>query len=201
VNVHAQPAGVPAAASRRRRLALRRKRPNPYLEWLGRELGSIADGLEIEPLRKRYMHSRYVNQVVWMEGKADDARRHYVRLRLLTVVGAVIVPVLVGLNTDDGRVEALTIALSVVVAVSAAIEQFFHFGERWQHYRRNVERLKTEGWRYFELTDGYGTAGATHESAFPDFARRVESILQEETDVFISEVAAERQQGQGRPGA
>lgn len=171
---------------------------NPYLESLKNELGSIADGLELDALRVRYLHSRYVDQVVWMEGKADQARRHYVRLRLVTVVGAVIVPVLVGLNSDDRWLEAATVALSLVVAVSAAVEQFFHFGERWQHYRRNVERLKAEGWRYFELTDGYA---ATHEGAFPEFARRVEAILQEETDVFISEVTAERKPGQGQPGA
>ena len=110
-------------------------------------------------------------------------------------------PVLVGLNIDDGRVEGATVALSLIVAISAAIEQFFHFGERWQHYRRNVERLKSEGWRYFELADGYAVAGATHESVFPDFARRVEAILQEETDVFISDVVAERRKGKGQPAA
>jgi hypothetical protein len=197
VNVHAEPSAASAAAPRRRRFALRRKKRNPYLDWLKGDLGSIADGLELEPLRMRYMHSRYVDQVVWMEGKADDARRKYVRLRLITVVGAVIVPVLVGLNSDDAWLEVATVVLSLVVAVSAAIEQFFHFGERWQHYRRNVERLKSEGWRFFELTDGYA---ATHESAFPEFARRVEAILQEETTVFVSEVAAERQQGQSSPG-
>ena len=195
MNVHAEPV---AATTPRRRLSLRRKKANAYLDWLKGEFGSIADGLELEPLRKRYMRSRYVDQLVWMEGKADEARRHYVRLRLITVVGAVIVPVLIGLSSDDGWVEAATVGLSLIVAVSAAIEQFFHFGERWQHYRRNVERLKAEGWRYFELTDGYRRAGATHESAFPRFSRRIEAILQEETDVFISEVAAERQQEQDR---
>jgi hypothetical protein len=198
MNAHAEPV---RAATPRRRFSLRRKKANPYLDWLKGEFGSIADGLELEPLRKRYMRSRFVDQLVWMEGKADEARRHYVRLRLVTVVGAVTVPVLIGLNSDDRWLEAATVGLSLIVAVSAAIEQFFHFGERWQHYRRNVERLKAEGWRYFELTDGYDGAGVTHESAFPRFSRRVEAILQEETDAFISEVAAERQQGQSRPGA
>jgi hypothetical protein len=198
MNAHAEPSAVSTTGPRRRRLALRRRKRNPYLDWLKGDLGSIADGLDLQPLRMRYMHSRYVDQVVWMEGKADEARRRYVRLRLITVVGAVIVPVLVGLNSDEGWVEAATVGLSLIVAVSAAIEQFFHFGERWQHYRRNVERLKSEGWRYFQLADGYG---ATHESAFPEFARRVEAILGEETDVFISEVTAERQQGQAQPGA
>ena len=161
MNVHAESSAVPAAEPRRRRLAPRRKQGNPYLDWLRAELGSIADGLDVDPLRKRYLQSRYVNQVVWMEGKAEAARRNYVRLRLITVVGAVIVPVLVGLNSDDGGVEAAAIGLSLIVAVSAAIEQFFHFGERWQHYRRSVERLKAEGWRYFELTDGSARARPT----------------------------------------
>jgi hypothetical protein len=178
---------------------------NPYLDWLRGELGSIAESLELDPLRQRYMRSRYVDQVIWMEGKADAARRRYVWLRLTTVVGAVIVPVLVGLDSSDAQIQSLlgaaTVALSLIVAVSAAIEQFFHYGERWQHYRRNVERLKAEGWLYFQLTDGYDGEGVTHESAFPRFSQRVEAILQEETDVFVSEVVAPRQQGQERQGS
>ena len=32
-----------------------------------------------------------------------------------------------------------------------AVEGFFHYGDRWRHYRRTVELLKSHGWQLFEL--------------------------------------------------
>ena len=45
----------------------------------------------------------------------------------------------------------VTFALSQVVAISAAIEEFFHYGERWRHYRRTAESLKTQGWAILSI--------------------------------------------------
>jgi hypothetical protein len=83
--------------------------------------------------------------------------------------------------------------ISLVVAVSAAIEQFFRFGERWQHYRSTAERLKSEGWLYFERAGDYGRDGASWAELFPSFAARVEALLQSEVNVYISEVTAQRE--------
>jgi hypothetical protein len=179
----------------------RREKKDAYSTWLKTEFGGLIDELELDARKKRFLRSRWLEQLDWVGSRANEARDRYYRLRLTTVIGAVLVPGLVSVSFADGALETslrvTTWVVSLVVAVSAAVEQFFHFGERWQHYRRNVERLKSEGWRFFELTDGYA---ATHASAFPEFARRVEAILQEETAVFISEVTAERQQGQSPPG-
>jgi hypothetical protein len=57
----------------------------------------------------------------------------------------------------------------LLVATSAAIEEFFHFGERWRHYRRSVELLKAEGWKFFELAGVYGVEGKGHAAACPAF--------------------------------
>lgn len=48
-----------------------------------------------------------------------------------------------------------TFGLSQIVAISAAIEEFFHYGERWRHYRRTVESMKTQGWQFSQLTGPY----------------------------------------------
>ena len=61
----------------------------------------------------------------------------------------------------------VTFAVSLVVALSAAVEGFFRFGDRWRHYRSLVEELKSEGWSFHELSGPYRADGATHESAIP----------------------------------
>jgi hypothetical protein len=70
------------------------------------------------------------------------------------------------------------VLVSLVVAVSAAVEHFFHFGRRWQQYRQTVERLKPAGWCFFRLAGRYGADGASHGDAYPPFAERVEDIIQ-----------------------
>jgi hypothetical protein len=49
----------------------------------------------------------------------------------------------------------ITVGLSLLVALSAAVEQFFNYGERWRHYRRMAELLKIEGWEFFHLSGHY----------------------------------------------
>ena len=73
----------------------RRKKADAYQTWLKTELGSLIDQLELQPLQKRYLTSRWLDQLAWLEGKAGRARDWYYRLRLITIVGAVMVPALV----------------------------------------------------------------------------------------------------------
>lgn len=174
-----------------------------YSEWLKEEFGGLIDTLALGDMQKRFLRSRWLDQVAWMEAKAAEAQRRYYRLRLTTVVGAVLVPVLVSLETLAGgfgdAARAGGVIASLVVAVSAAIEQFFGFGGRWQHYRQTVERLKSEGWFFFQLAGRYGTDGASHAAAYPAFAERVEEIVQSDVEVFVTEVAAERERhGRGK---
>jgi hypothetical protein len=168
------------------------------------ELHGVIATLDVTPTQRHYLVTRFAGQLAWMEGKAQSAQRRYVWTRLTTLIGALIIPVLIGLTPSDADLSAAiriaTGVIGLVVAISAAVEQFFHYGARWQHYRRTVERLKTEGWRYFELIDDYRTTKPTgHNDRFPRFARRVEDLLQEEADVYLREVVAERREDRQEP--
>ena len=132
-----------------------------------------------------------------MEAAAQRTRSRYYALRLITVVGAVIVPALVSINAvgkTNAVVTWLTFAVSLIVGVSAAVESLFRFGDRWRHYRSTVEQMKEEGWAFYELSDPYGTSGGTHESAFPTFATRVDALLRRETQSYIKEIATQPQE-------
>jgi hypothetical protein len=169
---------------------------DPYREWLKQDLGSLIDALQLSELQKHFLHSRWLDQVLWMEGKADHAQKRYYVLRLTAIVGGVTVPALVSLNLGNTGVMAYirwaTFIISLLVAVSVAVEEFFHYGERWRHYRSSVERLKIEGWEYFQLSGEY--RDLRHAEAYPVFAEKVENILRHEVDVYISEVVREKKE-------
>lgn len=169
-----------------------------YSDWLKSEFGGLIDELEVDQQRKRFLKSRWLDQVIWTEGKAHQARNRYYLLRLTTVVGALLVPALVSVNpsdeTLDDAVRIATWVVSLIVAASAAVEQFFHFGDRWRNYRRTAERLKAEGWLYLQLSGPYAGNHATHEGAYSAFAIRVEELIQSDVDAYLTEVAVEKKE-------
>ncbi len=163
-------------------------------------LKQLINDLELTELHKQSLRSRWLDQVSWMGKKARHCERWYYILRLIAIIGAVIVPALVGLNFAGDQfaadfVKGTTFGLSMIVAISVASEEFFHFGERWRHYRSTAERLKIEGWQFFQLAGPYQDF-KTHEEAYSIFATRTESIQQQEVDVYITEIAKEKKKEQ-----
>jgi hypothetical protein len=176
---------------------------NSYLPQLQKSFEALIEKTELDERQRDFFRSRWLDQVVWMEGRAGQAQRRYYRLRVITVVGAVVVPALVGLTTLDGRLgQAAQVVLwvvSLVVAVSAAVEGFFQFGQRWRNYRGTVERLKMEGWLYLQGAGPY--AGASESESYGAFAARVEELIKTDVDVYLAEVATERQKQEERAPA
>ena len=168
--------------------------PGPdHEDWLKQDLGSVIDSLPLDEVQRHFLRSRWLDQVLWMEGRATHARRRYYTLRLTAALGGVIVPTLVSLGLrGDGEavVRGLSIALSLLVALAVAVEELMRFGERFRHYRRAVELLKSEGWQFFQLAGPYRRHD-THTQAYRSFAGRVEAIIQPSVEVYVSEVLSE----------
>jgi hypothetical protein len=161
---------------------------------LQRDLGKLVDSIDLADHQEQFLRSRWLDQVLWMERAAGSARRRYYALRLFTVLGAVVIPALLSLNLTgnaDTAVDWATFAISLLVAASAAIDGFFHFGARWRHYRATVERLKSEGWSFAELSGHYNRPNAAHLEVFPDFVSRVEQTLGQEVEDYVEGVAGE----------
>lgn len=166
-----------------------------------KELATMIDVLDdLSVLQKRFLHSRWLDQVLWIEGKAKFYQRCYYVLRLLAIIGGVIVPALVGLKFKESPstvIFLLAFVISLLVAMSVALEEFFHCGERWRHYRRIVEQLKSEGWQYFQLAGAYKDYKA-HSEVYPAFAARVEEILHHDVDIFITTMAQDKKEQQDK---
>jgi Protein of unknown function (DUF4231) len=172
-------------------------------DLLKQETGAVINQLELSDLQKRCLRARWLDAVLWMDGKARQAQRAYYALRLLIIIGGVTIPALVSLdlgsNLAAGLVRWTTFGLSLVVAISAAIEGFFRYGERWRHYRAIVERLKIEGWQFFQLSGPYAERGS-HVAAYTAFAARVEEIMQSDVQQYITEVVREKQAATEKSG-
>lgn len=175
---------------------------DPYQEFLKQDFNQLFETLSLTDRQCHYLRSRWLDQILWMEGRAAYNRNWHYRLRLTAIVGGVIVPILISLN--DGQSNAtkvfkyLTVSLSGMVAATTAVEEFFHYGERWYHYRRTVESLKAQGWHFFELTGPYKTYyhhPKGHQAAFLSFADQVEEIIESDVDFYITQLTKEKKQG------
>ena len=100
-----------------------------------------------------------------------------------------------GVSTEAIRI--LSFFVSLGVAALAAYEEVMQFGERWRHYRRTAELLKTLGWQYLTLS-GVFKRFRTHDDAFTAFTERVEDVLNQDVEGYLSAVTAEG--GDRRPG-
>jgi len=180
------------------------KGKNACRDWLKQDLGSLIDALELSDLQKHFLRSRWLDQVLWMEGKADTCQFRYYALRLVAIIGGVIIPAMVSLNVRGATASALvswiTFFLSLMVAISLAVEEFLRFGERWRHYRRTVDILKIDGWQFFQLSGPY-KSHSSHQAAYPEFAAHVEEILQGGAEVYITQIMRERKAKEGEQPA
>jgi predicted chitinase len=208
-----------------------------YDAYLRQQIGDLIDQLELPALHKHSLKERWLDQMIWADKKAAQCRRSYYRLRLITIIGGVLLPALVGISVQLGQstpfVQAwfppLTFLLSQVIAVSVAIEEFCKFGERWRDYRKMSEELKSEGWQYLQCsgpyeyginsgTEAFQTHGQrstllengnrdrfsslasrlqldeapkqrnTHLQNYTQFANRVESIIRDDVQGYISDL-------------
>ncbi len=175
-----------------------------YREWLKKDLGGLIEELNLSELQAHSLRSRWLDQVLWMESKSKRSQTLYYIVRLTTIIGGVIVPALVSLRIDGGAdktVGWIVFVISLLVAMSAAVEGLFRFGERWRHYRRTAELLKSEGWQFFQLSGPSYDRYRSHAEAFRTFAARVEDISRLEVEAYITSVAQEKQEkGEEKPG-
>lgn len=165
-------------------------------EYLKQQFESIINELNLTNLQKEFLKFRWLDQILWMEKRGKKSRDWYHRLRLTSIVGGIILPGLLTLSVNRARDQTIettlywgTFGLSQVVVISTAIEQLFGHKERWIHYRRSAESLKTQGWQFFQLSGPYTSYknNGFHQEAFNLFVSQVEEIIQHDVEIYITQ--------------
>jgi hypothetical protein len=179
-----------------------KKENTDYRTQLRKKFEALISTLKLNEVQKTYMRDRWLDQMLWMDMKADDNQRPYNNLRRTALIIGAIVPALISLSLPEyitaisgfGWLEfglkIVTIILSIIVAVSTAVEQFFNYGERWRHYRKTAELLKIEGWSFITLSDRYEHM-KSHDQAFKTFAERSEMLIKTDVNAYIAQVVKE----------
>jgi hypothetical protein len=169
-------------------------RQKAYLASMRKELEGIIEQLPLlNHLQKEFLRFRWLDQVLWMEKRANHAKVLYYILRMTTIVCGVIIPALVSLGYhSENPLFWVVFVLSLLVAISAALEEFLRYGAQWRHYRLKVELLKNEGWLFFQLSGRRYRHFLSYAEAYPRFARRVEKWNRLEVDEYLTEVAQDK---------
>ena len=155
---------------------------------------SLIDGLELTELQKETMKGRWLDQRDYASRESAKNQKRYVRLRLIAIIGGVLIPALVSLNLDapfNVYLRAIVWVVSLSVAISTAVEEFFHYGERWVNYRRTTELLKMEFWQFIQRSGPYQRF-RSHRTSYDDFAARVEQIIMQDVNLYVTELALEK---------
>ena len=150
-------------------------------------LREVIEKLDIDEHQKERMNKRWLHYVLWWDGRASESKWKYHTLRSIVIIGGAAIPALVSLNVSDPQraayVHIVTIAVSLLIALSAGLEGLFGFGEVWREKRAAAEILKVQGWRFFQLIQPY--VGKTHREAYPDFADAVETMIEHEVKDYL----------------
>mgnify|MGYP002777038767 CR=1 FL=1 len=170
---------------------------NDYRQYLKQTFSGLIDRLDLSDLQKEFLKNRWLDQIMWLEGRATKERNRYYKLRMITIIGGVIVPALIGFQKGNQKWQEIfgwsAFGLSQVVAVSAAVEEFFGYGEKYRSYRNTAEGLKIEGWQFFQMAGLYRQFD-THSDAYTIFADRVEQYIQQDLQGFISQLTGQQEE-------
>jgi len=155
------------------------------------ELEKVINQLTtLDEVHKQFLKHRWLHHVMLSSQRAQDSYRKYHILRSIVVIGGVLIPTLVSLNINkpeapDALVRWITVGLGLLVAISAALEGIFRFGDVWREEQRAVELLLSEGWRFFQLSGQYSTK-RNHQTAYSYFATQVESLILREVESYLA---------------
>jgi hypothetical protein len=165
---------------------------HPDYEALESETSTLLESLnDLDDDQQRFLRFRWRAQLLFFKCRIIKNRRRYYMARGIAVVGAVIVPSLLGADfLDPGTsvvVRSAAFAVSLTVAIATALEEFVGWGKRWRLYRQAHDEMKAEGWRFVQLLEAYSKS-RTHSEAFPLFAQQVEEILDRYGEEYVAEL-------------
>jgi hypothetical protein len=125
---------------------------------------------------EEYVSERLNPEMNYYNKSATSAKKNYLRMRGLTVIGGALVPVLV--NIDLPYMHFLTTILSLMVVLFVSLETVYRYREQWTNYRTAEHNLSNE---YFLFTGRSGAYADLDEPvAFTLFVNRIEQAIEAE---------------------
>lgn len=140
----------------------------------------LIDNLKLDKYQKSILKKRYAKLVIQYEQSARKIDCKYNSCRIIISVGSMILPTLQTIQNNENVAEWkneifwAAIATSLGVMISNNLISMFTLDRRYIMYSITTEKLKSIGWKYFELSDMF--SGKTHKENWVMFWNEVEKI-------------------------
>ncbi|EHQ26376.1 DUF4231 domain-containing protein [Mucilaginibacter paludis] len=126
---------------------------------------------------EQYIKERITQFRHWYDVKASKAKRRFMVMRSITVVGGAIVPVLINLS-DSPIIKYLNSFISLLVVILVSLESVYHYREQWKNYRSTEQLLAKE---YYNFVTGEGAyRNLQPQEAFITMVERIENAIESE---------------------
>jgi Protein of unknown function (DUF4231) len=132
---------------------------------------------------------RLETQIRWYGSHARSNKRWYMRIKLVQIVAAAVIPVIAAADL----VVWVAGALGALVVVLESVQQLFQFHSNWTSYRSTSEALKHEKYLYVARAGAYATA----KDPAALLAERIEGRVSQEHAAWASEQQHPQKSSQG----
>lgn len=135
-----------------------------------------------------YLKNRVQDQIDWYEKKSAWNKQWFMRLKVLEIILALLVPLLTGYITGDTSGLRLAVGIiGLLVAAFAGITTLFKLQENWITYRGVAESLKYEKYLYTTKAGPYKDNGS-----FTTFVERIEGLISKENAKWATYIAQKK---------
>jgi len=140
---------------------------------------SAPEPAEAAPPAQPAAWERLETQIKWYGSHARSSKRWYIRIKLVQIVAAAVIPVIAAADLAVW----VAGALGALVVVLESVQQLFQFHSNWTSYRSTAEALKHEKFLYVARAGAYATA----KDPAALLAERVESRVSQEHAAWATE--------------
>jgi len=153
------------------------------------ELHRILLELDLEPVQKQIILSRYVYILEHLSKRVRMYSRLFYTGHIVITVGSLMVPALLSIQNSSAtgntsfstQIYWTTFILSLMVTMCNGLLALFKIDKKYYFLNTTLERLRTEGWQYFGLTGRYSghllhSQTPNHQNQFVFFTHQIEKI-------------------------
>ena len=153
------------------------------------ELKRVLLELDLEPVQKQIILSRYVYILEHLNKRVRMYSRLFYTGHIVITVGSLLVPALLSIQNSSAtgntsfstQIYWTTFILSLMVTMCNGLLALFKIDKKYYFLNTTLERLRTEGWQYFGLTGRYSGhlvhhQTPNHHNQFVFFTHQIEKI-------------------------
>ena len=155
-----------------------------------RKVGSIINAIDLDDFQKKIIFKRYVRQVALYEKRTRNFGVTYNTFRTAVTVGSIMIPALLSIQNDEehgNNIYWTTWGISILITICNGCITLYSLDKNYIVFSMIVQKLKTEGWKFFESAGKY--KDKTHKENFVFFCENVEKLKMKQVNKEIEFIA------------